>query len=207
MPTYKSEFACPKCKKETGKSVQILASEGFLTCPDNSNHRWVDTAAFYADGPTKEFKVAPPSFPKVEGQTPITLTIPLRVKEELDKRWGGNLNAQVATVLLQMADGAPLLIGQEDVNRLRDRLGKTPADSSDLVGMVYAKICEVDDLKLERDEAVKDLKAYEGMSRGRVVVDLGDQYEAAVGKAKDQELPVGAFVNRMVRTALENNWF
>ena len=209
MPTIKTEFSCPKCKRETGKSTQILANEGRLSCPENSNHRWDDTAAFYSDGAVMEFKVGPAKFPPVEGQTPITIKVPLHLKDSLEQRYKDGLSAAVADVLLQMVNGAPLMIGQTDVERLRDRLGKTPENSSDLVGMVYAKICEADDAKAERDEAVKDLKAFEGMSRGRVVVDLGDFYESAAAKAKDSEppLPVGQYVQRMVRTALENNWF
>lgn len=209
MPTLKTEYSCPKCKRESGKSTQILANEGKLTCPANSNHRWDDTAAFYADGAVMEFKVGPAKFPPPEGQTPITIKIPLRLKEELEQQHGAELSNKVATVLLQLAAGDVMMIGKEDLERLRDRLGRNPENSSDLVGMVYAKICEADDLAAERDEAVKDLKAFEGISRGRVVVDLGDQYESASEKAKNSEppLPVGQYIQRMVRTALENNWF
>ena len=209
MPTLKTEFACPLCKKSTGKSVQILASEGRLSCPENSNHRWADTAAFYADGPQMEFKVGPAKFPPVEGQTPITLKIPLRIKEALDKRYGGDASPQFASVLLALTEGEPMIIPQSDVERLRDRLGATPKNSSELVGLIYAMICQVDEAKATADEAIKDLKAYEGLSRGRVVVDLGDQFESAAAKAKDSEppMPVGLYVQRMVKTALENNWF
>ena len=209
MPSFKTEFCCPLCEKATGKQVQISATEGKLSCPENSTHRWVDTPSFYADNPKMVFKVGPAKFPPVEGQTPITIKVPLHLKDSLEQRYKDGLSAAVADVLLQMVNGAPLMIGQTDVERLRDRLGKTPENSSDLVGMVYAKICEADDAKAERDEAVKDLKAFEGMSRGRVVVDLGDFYESAAAKAKDSEppLPVGQYVQRMVRTALENNWF
>lgn len=209
MPVLKTEFACPKCKRETGKSTQIMAAEGRLSCPANSNHKWNDTAEFYADGPRMEFKVGPAKFPPVEGQTPITLKVPLRIKDALDTRFGESLSAKVADILLQMVDGEPMMIGQADVERLRDRLGATPQNSSDLVGMVYAMICQVDEAKSERDEAVKDLKAYEGMSRGRVVIDLGPNYEAAVAKAKDAEppMPVAVWLQQRVKGALDDNWF
>lgn len=209
MPVIKTEFACPKCKRETGQSTQIVAAEGRLSCPANSNHKWQDTAAFYADGPQMEFKVGPAVFPPVEGQTPITLKIPIRIKEALDTRYGDGLSAQAATVLLALSEGEVMIIGKTDLDRLRDRLGKTPENSSDLVGMVYAMICQVDEAKSATEEAVKDLKAYEGISRGRVVVDLGEHYESAVAKARDSEppLPVGAWVQLNVRNAIENNWF
>lgn len=209
MPTIKTEFGCVFCERKTGKQVQILASEGKLICPENPAHRWEDTASFYADQPKMIFKVGPAKFPPVEGQTPITIKVPLHLKDSLETRYKDGLSAAVADVLLQMVNGAPLMIGQTDVERLRDRLGKIPENSSDLVGMVYAMICQAEDAKAERDEAIKDLKAYEGMSRGRVVIDLGQNYEAAVAKAKDAEppMPVAVWLQQRVKSALDDNWF
>jgi len=209
MPQFKSEYACPKCKRETGKSVQILASEGRLICPENSNHRWTDTADFYNDGATMEFKVGPAKFPPVEGQTPITLKIPLRIKTELAARWGNEdtVSAKVSDVLLQLVDGEVMVVGQTDINRLFDRLGHKFANSSELVGVVYAKMCEVDEAKAEAAAATEDLKAYESRSPGRVVVDLGENFSAAQAKAKDAELPLKIWLEDRLKTALTENWF
>ena len=209
MPTFKTEFACSRCTKETGKQVQILAAEGRLICPENPNHRWNDTVAFYAESPQMVFKVGPAKFPPVEGQTPITLKIPLRIKTELEKRWAGDdaVSAKVADVLLQLADGDVMILGQTDMNRLFDRLGAKFQNSSDLVGIVYAKMCEVDEAKAERDSAIEDLKAYESRSAGRIVIDLGDQFETAKAKAKDAEMPLKEWAEQQLRNGIENNWF
>lgn len=211
MPQLKTEFACPKCKRETGQSNQILAADGRLICPANSNHKWDDTAAFYADGPQMEFKVGPAKFPPVEGMTPITLKIPLRIKTELSARWGTDeaVAARVSDVLLQLVDGDVMIVGEVDKNRLFERLGQKFSNSSELVGVVWAKMCEVDEAKAEAAAATEDLKAYEGRSPGRVVVDLGDQYETAQSRAKDSEppMPLKMWVEEKFRTALANNWF
>lgn len=209
MPIFKTEFSCPKCKRETGKANQISAAEGRLICPVNSNHKWDDTAAFYADGPIMEFKVGPAKFPPVEGQTPITLKIPLRIKTELAARWGDEdkVAAKISDVLLQLADGDVMVVGQTDMNRLFDRLGHKFANSSELVGVVYAKMCEVDDAKAEAAAATEDLKAYESRSPGRVVVDLGENLSVAQSKAKDAETPLKIWLEDRLRTALTENWF
>ena len=209
MPVFKTEFSCPKCKRETGQSNQISAAEGRLTCPANSNHRWADTAAFYADGPQMEFKVGPAKFPPVEGQTPITLKIPLRIKTDLSAQWGSDeaVSARVADILLQMAEGEVMILGMTDKGRLFDRLGQKFSNSSELVGIVYAKMCEVDEAKGERDAAVEDLKAYESRSPGRVIVDLGDQFATAQAKAKDAETPLKLWIEERTRMALQENWF
>jgi hypothetical protein len=209
MPVTKSEFSCPRCKKETGQSNQISAADGRLICPVNPNHKWVDTAAFYADGPIMEFRVGPAKFPPVEGQTPITLKIPLRIKTELEQRWGAEeaVSAKIADVLLQLVDGDVMVLGQGDMTRLFERLGQKFSNSSELVGVVYAKMCEVDEAKGERDSAIEDLKAYESRSPGRVIVDLGTQFEAAKAKAKDAEMPLKEWVQTQLFNGLDNNWF
>ena len=208
MPVLKTEFACALCEK-TGKQVQILDSEGKLICPENPAHKWTDTADFYASGAQMRFKVGPAKFPPVEGMTPITLKIPLRIKTELEKNWGTDeaVSAKVSDVLLQLVDGDVMIVGQTDMNRLFERLGQKFANSSELVGMVYAKMCEVDELRGERDSAVEDLKAYESRSPGRIVVDLGDQFSAAQSKAKDAETPLKMWIESQLRNGLENNWF
>lgn len=207
MPVLKTEFSCPKCKRETGQSNQISAAEGRLTCPANSNHRWEDTAAFYADGPQMEFKVGPAKFPPVEGQTPITLKIPQRIKDSLDSRYSAGLDSVVANILLQLVDGDVMVVGQTDLGRLKERLGQPFENSSELVGVVYAKMCEVDEAKQERESAVQDLKAYEDRSPGRVIVNLGDQFQTAVGKAKDAEMPLKLWIERALLNGIEQNWF
>ena len=209
MPQFKTEFSCPKCKRETGQANQILAADGRLICPANPNHKWVDTPSFYADGPVMEFKVGPAKFPPVEGQTPITLKIPLHIKTELEKRWGAEeaVSAKVSDVLLQLVDGDVMVVGQTDLERLCARLGEKFSNSSELVGVVYAKMCEVDEARAERDSAIEDLKAYESRSPGRVIVDLGTQFEAAKAKAKDAEMPLKTWVETNLLNGIENNWF
>ena len=209
MPQIKTEFACALCEKQTGKQVQILASEGKLICPENAAHKWTDTADFYASGAQMRFKVGPAKFPPVEGQTPITLKIPLRIKTELEQRWGSEeaVSAKIADVLLQLVDGDVMVVGPSDMGRLFERLGEKFANSSELVGVVYAKMCEVDEAKGERDSAIEDLKAYESRSPGRVIVDLGSQFEVAKGKAKDAEMPLKEWIQTQLFNGLENNWF
>jgi hypothetical protein len=178
-------------------------------CPINSNHRWDDTAAFYADGPQMEFKVGPAKFPSPEGQTTITLKIPQRIKDALDGRYATGLESVVANVLLQLVDGDVMVVGETDKNRLFERLGQKFTNSSELVGVVWAKMCEVDEAKAEAQAATEDLKAYENRSPGRIVVDLGDEYEPAKERAKNSEppMPLKMFIEEKLRMALKENWF
>ena len=205
MPTLKCEFSCPLCKRESGKIVQILASEGRLTCPDNSSHRWVDTAAFFADNPTMDFK---PQLIKAT-QTdigPLKLTLKNHLIAAAQAKFGDKLDATVGQLIESLVEGDMMVIGETDLKRIQDRMGQRPSNSSELYGMIYAKMCEVDEAKEERDRALKDLKAYEGMSMGRVVVDLAQNYPAAVEKAKNAEQPLKLWLETSVANMIENNW-
>lgn len=204
MPTLRSEFSCPKCKRETGKLVQILASDGRLSCPENSGHRWVDTPSFFNDHPTMDFK---PELLKAQ-QTdiaPLKLTMKNKTLSAARNKYGDKLEATVAQMIEQLTEGDMMIVGETDLGRIKDRMGQRPSNSSELVGMIYAKMCEVDEAKEDRDRAIKDLKAYESMSPGRVVVDLGQNLQAAIDKADG--VPVKLWLESKIATALQENWF
>ena len=206
MPVIKTEFGCPDCKQSTGQSVQIIANGGSLTC--GRGRSWGDTQAFLSRNPLAEFKVEMPKNLPQEGHAPLTISIPIQLKEHLQTNYGEKLSATLTGVLSQLSTNS-IVISDGDLERLGmgHILGKRPANSSELVGLIYAKVCEATDAKLEKDEAVKDLKAYEGLSPGRVVIDLGDQLNAARERAKDANMPLKLWVETRFNSALKDGWF
>jgi hypothetical protein len=146
--------------------------------------------------------------PPVEGQTPITIKIPQRIKDLLDQSWGSEkLNSEIATLLLHLSEGAVMVVSQIDRERIDAKLGRKSRDSSELYGNIYAMMAQVEEANAAKDEAVRDLQAYESRSPGRVVVDLGDQYGPTVEKAKSAEQPLSLFIQTNLHNALTNNWF
>jgi hypothetical protein len=206
MPVLKTEFECPQCSKKTGASVQVVANAGELSCPNG--HRWNDTMGFLNENPRMVFKVQQ-IIAQQANRTPLTISVPIKLKADLETKYGDKLAATVTAILNQMNEGTGMMIPQTDVERLQEShvLGKKFNNSSELVGLIYAKTCEADDAKAERDTAVADLKAYEGLSVGRVVVDLGDQYLAAKAKAADASTPLKIWAEQNLKTAIESNWF
>jgi hypothetical protein len=204
--TLKTEFSCPVCKKTTGESNQVLATAGELCCSKNSSHRWNDTMTFLNLGPVAEFKVMPLVAEQTD-RTPFTIPVPINLKKQLEDKYGAKLYATVVAILNQMNEGTAMIVPNTDVERLVERLGAKFNNSSELVGVVYSKVCEADDARAERDNAVKDLKAYEGLSPGRVVVDLGPQMSAAQAKAVDAQMPLKMWVETQLRNAISENWF
>jgi len=203
MPVLKTEFQCPECVKATGQSVQIVASAGELSCPNG--HKWNDTMSFMNLSPKMVFKVIMPILPQ-QNHVPLTITVPAQLKEHLNATYGEKLGPTVVGVLSQLSNNS-LVISDGDLERLQERLGKRPVNSGELVGLVYSKVCEADDAKAERDLAVADLKAYEGLAPGRVVIDLGDQFVTAQMKAKDAEMPLKYWCEKVFVGALRDAWF
>lgn len=208
MPPIKSEFSCSICKAQTGELNQIIANAGVLQCSKNPSHRWNDTMSFYNTNPTMDFK---PTLLKAQqtNHTPITVTVPLGLKTQAETKFGDKLSATVTQILGMIVEGDVMIVGQVDLDRLQERIGAKFSNSSELVGIIYAKMCEVEEAKNDRDSAVQDLKAYEDRSPGRVVVDLGDQFETAKERAKNSEppVPIKIYVEEKLRMALKDNWF
>lgn len=209
MPLQKSEYACPRCKRETGKSSQIVANMGELLCSENGTHRWPDVVSFLEEKPTMEFKVDLPKVLPQQNYTPYTVSIPIGLKDALEKTYGEKAGPTVASILMQMIEGRVMIVGQTDLDRLGSAqgLGKVPENSGEMFGMIFALREEVAEAKMIADAAQRDVKAYEGISIGRTVVDLGDQYQAATVKAQDASLPLGAWASKALRDGLENGWF
>lgn len=206
MPVVKSEYSCPRCKK-LGQTNQIIANAGQLQCSVNGEHTWLDTMEFFSEGPKMEFKVEQPKALPQDNYEPITVSVPIGLKGALEAKYGDKAMATLGSVLLQMIEGEGMHIVELDLERIAAKLGAQPRNSSELYGMIYAKCEEIADLKLIADNASKDLKAYENMSPGRVIVDLGDQFANAQDKARGAELPVKLWIERALRNGLENNWF
>lgn len=205
MPALASEYACPACPQGKGNWVQIFASAGELSCA--KGHKWNDTASFLDMNPQMIFKVIVPKALPQENHTPFNLKIPISLKTALDAKYGDKAAATMLAILWQMIEGEAMMIPETDVQRLAERLGKRPVNSSDLIGLVYALSCQAEEAIQERDIAVKDVKAYEGMSPGRVVIDLGEHFAEAQVKAKDASLPVKVWAEQAIRGGLESNWF
>lgn len=207
MPVVKSEFSCPRCKMATGKLNQIVASAGTLQCSVNSTHIWPDASSFYAENPTMDFKVAPPSFPPQENYAPMSVSVPIAVKSGLEAKYGDKVGATVSAMLQVLLEGDTLIVPEADLRRIADKLGAKPRSSSELYGMIFALGEEVTEQKSIAETAQRDVKAYEGLSIGRVVVDLGDEYAGASEKAKSAQLPLAIFITQNIKQALRDNWF
>jgi hypothetical protein len=213
MPLVKSEYACPLCQRQTGALNQIVANAGRLECSANPQHVWLDTMEFQNLNPQMAFKAETPAPAPQQNHTPYQVSLPIPVKDALESKFGPErLRATLASILTQLTEGDTLIIGQVDLERLENGergLGRRPETSGELVGMIFALRQEVEDAKIASRTAEQEVKAYEGISAGAVVINLGDQYQKAADRARAQDppLPTKIWLERQVHNALESDWF
>lgn len=201
-----SEYACPICKAQTGEDRQIAAGGGQIICTFNAAHNWRDHMEFLNLNPQMVFKVTPEKTVQ-ENHVPYTVNLPAAIKQAVEAKLGDKAAPTVASLLMQLLEGEVLIIGQEDLSRMTVYLGSKPGSSAELTGLIYALSQQREDLKNERDNAAADLQAYQGMAPGRVVINLGTQFEAAKVKARDANLPVPLWAEQSLKGGLENGWF
>lgn len=214
MPTYKTEFSCPTCKKQNGTLNQIVASGGAFRCLGNESHVWTTAQSFTEEGLSVDFKPVMPRDLPQENHAPMTITVPIPTKEALEKKYEdkSKMNATISSLLQSMAEGQYMLIPEVDMERIGHKfselgLGGKPRNSSELFGMIYALSEKVDELKMQAENATRDLQAYAGISPGRVVINLGEVYQQAIDNARGQNLPLPVYCEQNLKTAISNNWF
>ena len=206
-----TEFSCPACEaaNPTGTPGQISYVPGSITCSINPAHTWRDTKEFGDLKPQRRFTVAAAKMPPQVNHVKMTVMIPLGVKTILETQWGARLDETVAGVLTMMSEGNSLMVPKADLQRMKERLGKIPESSAELFGLIYALGLQKDEAAAEVETVRQDLAAYDGLNKGSVVVNLGDNFGSAQEKARSQEPPepLKVFIERVVRTALTENWF
>lgn len=76
-----------------------------------------------------------------------------------------------------------------------------------MFGLIYNLSMELDTAKLVADEAKKDVAIYEGRNPGAVLINMGALYGPIMEKAQDQNETAKMWLERNLKTAIENNWF
>ncbi len=201
MPIVKTRYACPTC------SAQVNAENRQLVCSANRSHSWNDTAAFLGMNPQVKYEESKPPVAPQPNHVKVEVTVPPRVKQALEAKFGSASDSTIAGVLSMLAEGEVLIVPETDLQRMKELLGKRPDSASEMFGLIYNLSMELDTAKLVADEAKKDVAIYEGRNPGAVLINMGALYGPIMEKARDQNETAKMFLERSLRTAIENNWF
>lgn len=201
MPVVKTRYACPSCE------AQINAENRQLICSANRSHSWNDIATFMGLNPKVKYEEAKPIVAPQTNHVKIELTLPPRIKQGLEAKFGSTHSGKIAETLGFLAEGDVILIPAADLDRIKERLGKRPESSGELFGLIYNLWMELETEKLIAENSKKELAAWEGRSHGTVIVDLGKNFQAASEKARGENMPLKMWLEERVTNAIENSWF
>ena len=203
MPTVKTRFGCPI----PGCGAQIVAANRQLVCSANSNHSWNDIAAFQGLNPQVKYEEAKPPVVVQTNHVKVEVTVPPRVKQALEEKYGNASSSTIAGILGMLAEGEIMIVPESDLQRMKERFGKKPESSAELFGLMYSQSMDLETANLIAINAQKDVQAYEGRNPNSVLIDLGALYGQVIEKAREQNEPVKIWLERNLKTAIENSWF
>jgi hypothetical protein len=196
----KTRYACVHC------GAQINAENRQLICSANRSHSWNDVAAFMALNPQVKYEESKPPIVNQPNHVKVEVTVPPRVKQGLESKFGTTSSSTIAGILGMLSEGEVLIVPEADLQRMKELLGKRPESAAEMFGLIYNLSMELETAKLVADEAKKDIAIYEGRNPGAVVVQLGPLYGTVVEKARDQGETAKLYVERVVKTVVDNNW-
>ena len=201
MAIVKLRYSCPSC------GAQMQAENRQLICSANRSHSWNDIATFQSLNPQVKYEEAKPPVVVQANHVKVEVTVPPRVKQGLEAKFGSTSSSTIAGVLGMLSEGEVLIIPETDLQRIKEKLGKMPESSGELFGMIYNLSMELETANLIAEEAKKDVAIYEGRNPGAVVLNLGPLYGPVVEKARDQNETASMWLMRNLKTAIDNSWF
>lgn len=201
MPIVKTRYACPTC------GAQVQAENRKLVCSANPAHTWNDIATFQSLNPAVKYEESKPPIMVQPNHVKVEVTVPPRVKQGLEAKFGTTSSSTISGILGMLAEGEILIVPESDLQRMKELLGKRPESSSEMFGLIYNLSMELETAKLIADEAKKDVAIYEGRNPGAVLINLGALFSSANEKAHSNNQTLKEWMEASVKTALENSWF
>lgn len=208
MADLRTGYGCPTCERTTGDINEIIARDGRgFFCSKVPTHTWADSDELGSLQPKVRFQQQQERAAPQSNHTSVNVTIPVGIYNILLNRFGDKMAATLSGMLNVLAEGEPLIISDTDAQRIGMILPEKPKSGSHLVGLIYAMHEQVTEAKQIAETAAGEIKAYENMAPGKVVLDLGEQNAYAIDRAKNEGLPLKVWLQTQVQNALANAWF
>lgn len=206
MPAVATEYGCPTCRS-AGVKGRIFATDGAITCSENSTHTWKDVQQFMDMKPTREYTVTPTKFVDSTPRSEMTLKVPTAVRTALETKFAGRLEATVIGFLTMLTEGEILAVPQSDLKLIAYHLGGVPQSSGELKGMIYSLAMDKEAAVEEAATASGKLLAMQGRNPDMVVVDLGDLRGVAEDQAKGRDMTLDQFCETSLKNGIQSSWF
>jgi hypothetical protein len=204
-------MACPRCKTAGKPGVRMFAREGVgYYCVGDPQHKWKDIDELMGESPDKlpyRGIVA-----KQTGFTKVEVELPGAVAEAFQKRFGDRGAATLAGVMDALSKPRAMIVGEEDLKNIEERLGEPINNAAFLAGKLYALKTALEEEKALTQRLRTNLQTAARGSRvqvsdSMVVLDLGEDLAEKVNQAASQrDWSAEAYIQEATRLAIEGGW-
>lgn len=198
-------LACPTCRANGNPNSRMFARIGAgYYC--RSGHKWQDMDALMSLSPDKMKFVGIKT--KQEGWRELKIEMPGSTLQALEEKYKDKLGETLAAFIALLTDNRCLIVGEEDLIRVEQHLGREIRNGRDLAGVVYERTEKIKELQ-ERVEK-PSTEPTPGLNiPGVVVVNLIDVMDKLEERAKtcDPPMTVSEFVTKNVREYVNQGWW
>lgn len=203
-------LACPRCDAAGEPGVRMFSREGVGYYCIKQNHTWKDFDDLMAAGPKKlAFRGTPA---RQEGFQKIQVEVPGAVAESFMKRFGDRGAATLAGVMETLSGSRSMILGEDDLRNIEDKLGKPVTNGAVIAGEMYALKQQLDEatatvtrLRTNLQTAARGSRVQ--VSDSTVIVDLGEELAEKVNQqASSREWSAEAYITEATRLAIEGGW-
>lgn len=210
MADLRTGYGCPLCERTTGDTNEIIARDGrSFVCSKVPAHAWADSDELGNMEPKIRFQQQQERPAPQPNHTSVSVSISVPAYNALLARYGDRMGATLSSIAGVMAEGEPMIISEEDVQQIAliPGIAEKPKNARHLIGLIFAMQEQVREAKQIAETAAGEIKAYENMAPGKVVIDLGEQNTYALDRAKNEGLPLKVWLQTQIQNALASAWF
>jgi hypothetical protein len=189
----------------------MFAREGVgYYCMGESQHRWKDFDELMGENPDKlpyRGIVA-----KQTGFIQVQVEVPGAVAEAFQKRFGDRGAATLASVMDALSQPKSMILGEEDLKNIEDKLGQPVTNGAMIAGSMYALKTALDEANATVTRLRTNLQTQARGSRvqvsdSTVIVDLGEELAEKVNQqASSREWSAETYIQEATRLAIEGGW-
>lgn len=203
-------LACPRCEAAGEPGVRMFSREGVGYYCIKNNHTWKDFDELMAAQPKRLAYRGTPA--RQVGFQKVQVEVPGEVADAFMKRFGDRGAATLAGVMSTLSGSRSMILGEDDLKNIEEKLGEPVNNGAFLAGKLYALKQELEQEKATVARLRTNLQTAARGSRvqvsdSTVIVDLGEDLAEKVNQAASQrDWSAETYIQEAVRLGVEGGW-
>jgi hypothetical protein len=204
-------MGCPTCRAAGKPGVRMFAREGVgYYCVGEPQHRFKDFDELMAMNPEKLPYRGITA--RQEGFIQVQVEVPGSVAQAFQGKFGDRGAATLAAVMNTLSQSRAMILGEEDLKNIEEKLGKPVTNGAVIAGEMYSLKTSLEEASATITRLRTNLQTAARGSRvqvsdSTVIVDLGEELAQKVNEqASQREWSAEAYITEATRLAIEGGW-